>query len=68
VIRMIRLFRFAPLLAAIALGSVALAASPKYLCGLTGKVSSKCCCVQRGSKLLCQYTGKTLDKCCCTTK
>ena len=57
----------APLLAVI-LGSVAYAAAPKYVCGLTGKVSNKCCCVQKAGKLLCQNTGKTLDKCCCTTK
>ena len=56
------------LLMSLVLGSVASAASPKYVCGLTGKVSSKCCCVQKAGKLVCQNTGKTLDKCCCTTK
>lgn len=48
--------------------SVSLAAWPQYVCGLTGKVSSKCCCVQKAGKLLCKDAGKTLDTCWCTTK
>ena len=65
---MTKLPKWGAVLAAVILGSAAFAASPRYACGLTGKVSSKCCCVQKAGKLLCKNTGKTLDACCCTTK
>jgi hypothetical protein len=58
----------------IAVGATALltagvfAASPSYVCGLTGKTSKQCCCEQKAGKFLCKYKGKTLDTCCCTTK
>lgn len=55
-------------LAAATLGCVALGAAPKYVCGLTGKEMSKCCCEQKAGKLICTLTGKTLKTCCCTTK
>ena len=55
-------------LAAAILGSTALAAAPKYVCGLTGKASAKCCCEQKAGKLVCKHTGKTLETCCCTKK
>lgn len=52
-------------LAAAVLGSTALAAAPKYVCGLTGKESAKCCCEQKAGKLVCKHTGKSLETCRC---
>lgn len=57
-----------PVLAALLVGTVAFAASPKYVCGLTGKTSTTCCCEQKDGKLVCKTTGKVLAKCCCTVK
>ena len=66
---MTKLMNWAVVLTAVILGSAAFAAAtPRYVCGLTGKVSSKCCCVQKAGKLICKNTGKTLDACCCKTK
>lgn len=57
-----------PVLAALLVSTVAFAASPKYVCGLTGKASTTCCCERKDGKLLCARTGKVLEKCCCTVK
>lgn len=62
-----RLKKLLPILAAAAVGSVALAA-PKFVCGLTGQESDQCCCEQRNGSLVCKNTGQTLDACCCKTK
>ena len=56
--------KWLPLLAAIAVASIASAASPKLVCTLTGKELKTCCC-ETQKKFLCKLTGKTLDKCCC---
>jgi len=54
------------LLVALAVGTIASAASPKMLRSLTGKEVKTCCCEkQNNGKLLCKLAGKTLDKCCC---
>ena len=60
---------FAVLTAMMFASEATFAASPRYVCGLTGKESKTCCCEkQKNGKLLCKNTGKTLDKCCCKTK
>ncbi len=64
---MTQLKKWLPMLAAVTVGAVALAGSPKFVCGLTGKESTKCCCEQKDGKLVCKDTGKTLDACCCKT-
>ena len=57
------------LLGSALIGATAVAAPTKFVCKVTGKESTTCCCEQqKDGKLLCKYTGKTLDKCCCTTK
>ncbi len=55
-------------IAAVFAGSIALAASPVLVCGLTGKKATACCCAQKGGKIVCNSTGKAFDKCCCTVK
>jgi hypothetical protein len=58
--------KWLPLLAALTVGTIASAASPKMTWTLTGKEVKTCCCKkQNNGKLLCKLTGKTLDKCCC---
>ena len=59
--------KWLPLLAILAVGTIASAAAPKMTCTLTGKEVKPCCCeTQKDGKFLCKLTGKTLDKCCCT--
>ena len=59
--------KWLPLLAALAIGTIASAAAPKMVCSFTGKEVKTCCCEkQKNGKFLCKLTGKTLDKCCCT--
>jgi len=63
-----RMKKWLPLVAAATVGVTALAGSTKFVCGLTGKESDKCCCEQRDGKLVCKNTGKILDACCCQRK
>jgi hypothetical protein len=65
---MTQLKKWLRLVAAAALGSLALAGSAKIVCGLTGEPSDECCCEQQGDKLVCNNTGAMLDACCCKTE
>lgn len=60
--------RWLPVLAALVVGTIAFAASPKYVCNLTGKTSTTCCCEKQKGKLVCKNTGRILTACCCTVK
>ena len=56
-----------PLLATLAIGTIASAASPTMKCTLTGKEVKTCCCEQqKNGKLFCRLAKKEVDKCCCT--
>jgi len=62
-----RIAKWRPLIAALAIATIASAASPKMVCTLINKEVKTCCCeTQKNGKFLCKLTGKTLDKCCCT--
>jgi hypothetical protein len=59
--------KWLPLLAVLAVGTIAFAASPKMTCTLTGKEVKTCCCEpQKNGKLMCKLAKKEVDKCCCT--
>ena len=59
--------KWLPLLAALTIGTIAFAASPKMKCTLTGKEVKTCCCEpQKNGKLFCKLAKKEVDKCCCT--
>jgi len=61
-----RIAKWLPLIAALAITTIASAASPKMVCTLTNKEVKTCCCEkQKNGTFLCKLTGKTLEKCCC---
>ena len=62
-----RITKWLPLIAALAIGTIASGASQRMTCTLTGKEVKTCCCEQqKNGKLLCKLAKKEVDKCCCT--
>ena len=59
--------KWLPLLMALAIVTIASAASQKMTCTLTGKELKTCCCEsQKNGKLFCKLAKREVDKCCCT--
>ena len=62
-----RITKWLPLIAALAIGTIASGASPKMVCTLTNKEVKTCCCeTQKNGKLFCKLAKKEVAKCCCT--
>ena len=47
------------------LATVALGASPKMKCRVTGKTMDECCCEMKNGKFYCKLTKKSYKECCC---